>query len=98
MSDKTERIYVETISDSALDITEDIVHLSSAMSSISKLSNSYVDKERKYEILGLVSRLEKECRFYLRRIYLEGKPGKVYESLRRRIKLDLIKEGITFDD
>ena len=92
-----ERLYVETISNQALDITEDVVHLNNAMHSINQLSTSYVDKDRKYEVLSLLSTLERECRFYFRNVYLEGNTGKIYDSLRERLKEDLIKEGYKFD-
>ena len=55
----TERLYVETVSDDALNITEDIVHLNNAMYSINQLSTSYVDKTRKHEVLSLLSTLER---------------------------------------
>ena len=92
-----ERLYVETISNQALDIAEDVVHLNNAMHSINQLSTSYVDKDRKYEVLSLLSTLERECRFYFRNVYLEGNTGKIYDSLRERLKEDLIKEGYKFD-
>lgn len=94
----TERLYVETISDDALNITEDIVHLNNAMYSINKLSTSYVDNTRKHEVLNLLSTLERECKFYFRNVYLQGNTGKIYDSLRKRLKEDLRKEGYKFDD
>lgn len=94
----TERLYIETISDQALNITEDIVHLNNAMNSLNQLSTSYVDKDRRYEVFNLLSTLERECRFYFRNVYLQGNTGKIYDSLRNRLKEELRKEGYYFYD
>ena len=86
-------MYVETVSDEALDLSEDLANLQVAKACISRLSTNLISKDERYEVLNKISEFDRTIRYYMRRTYLEGNTGKVYNSIRQRAKEELIKEG-----
>ena len=104
MSDKM--LYIETTSDTALNITEDIVHLQIAKNAINSLShiaskdydNRFNSKDEKYQIVKLINDAERRLRSELRKEHIQPTEKKVYESLRKKVKEELKKEGYKFDE
>lgn len=104
MSEKI--LYVETVSHEALCLTEDIARLNLAKKLINELSmtgrvmpdDERIDTDEQYKIINLIKECERKLTRALRYIYLqpEGKP--VYDSLRKRLKDELKKEGYKFDE
>lgn len=87
-----QRLYVETVNDEVLSLSEDLANLRVASHCLERVSPVYLKKDRKYEVLGELKRFEREITFYIRHCYLEGKTGKIYDSLRERLKLELESE------
>ena len=95
-----ERLYVPVVEDNALSLTEDITYLMVAKSCIEKLSPLIISKDDKYKVMRLLNEFEKECRSILRHEYLyaEHKAKPISKSLRDRLKLELNKEGVMYDE
>tara|TARA_R100001224_G_C4001045_1_gene142669 strand:- start:510 stop:839 length:330 start_codon:yes stop_codon:yes gene_type:complete len=99
-------LYIETTSDTALNITEDIVHLQIAKNAINKLSHvaskdydgTFISKDERYQIVKLINDAERRLRSELRKEHIQPTEKKVYESLRKKVKEELKKEGYKFDE
>jgi hypothetical protein len=87
-----EYVYVPVVENEALDISEDIAHISIAKRSIDALSTSVLSKDDKWEVLNLLNSYERKLRSVLRQEYLTGDGKHVYASLRDRLKYELEKE------
>lgn len=94
-----ERMYVPVVEDNAISIAEDIKTINIARLILDKLSTCVISKDDKYKVLNLLNEYERECRNSLRNEYLyaDHKAKKVSESLRDRLKLELIKEGAYYE-
>ena len=99
-------LYIETTSDTALNITEDIVHLQIAKNAINSLSHiaskdyggRFISKDERYQIVKLINVAERRLREELRKEHIQPTEKKVYESLRKSVKEELKKEGYKFDE
>lgn len=104
MSDKM--LYVETVSDTALNLVEDIVHLQVAKASIRNLKQvtnlendqEAITRNEQYSIVNQITDAERKLKAVLRHNYLDGKKHNVYDSMRKRLKEELKKEGMVFHE
>jgi len=90
---KPSLLYVETVAEEALDLSEDIVCLSQAKELLRKTRDRFISGERIDEVYNLINAMEREARFYLRHKYLEGKPKPVSQALRKRLEEEIKKEN-----
>ena len=103
---KEKILYVETVSHEALCLTEDIARLNLAKKLINDISmtgrimpdDERIDTDQQYKIINLIKDCERKLSSALRYYYLQPKGKNVYNSLRKRLKDELKKEGYKFDE
>ena len=83
-------LYIETVADEALDLSEDLVRLGLVRDLLDKLLCTNRDIIR--ELKGKVSDEERRLRYYQRHKYLNGKKIPVSKHLRERIRRDIEEE------
>ena len=94
-----ERLYVPVVENDALDLAEDITKITMAKHCIDKISTCELSKDDKWQVLNILNEWERKCRAVLRYEYLyaEHKAKPISESLRQRLKLELINEGVCYE-
>ena len=82
-------LYVPVVEDEALQLAEDIANITVVKRCMDMLSTCCLSKDDKWQVLNLVNEYERRLRTKLRTEHLTGPSTHIYESLRKRLKLEL---------